>query len=166
MIAAATLVEIDRSTSTVVLAGRRFPAAGLICPVAPDDPDASERSRALGACGAAPGDRSAYVTAENGLLIRVDEQANERYHGLDLDLYARTCELVPAGDELPWWLPWTIGWFGGLLVPGRSNGWRWAEAEWVVEMIDRLSVLPFEEPDGEPARIVRLDYFANDGGDR
>lgn len=35
----------------------------------------------------------------------------------------------------------------------------WAEAWWVVEMIDQLSQLPFAQPEGPPVRLVPLDYF-------
>lgn len=151
------LIAIDQEASTVTIADRRYPAVALICPVS-DNPNATEEDRALGACGAAPNDRSVYIPTENGLLLRVEEGRNESRHGLSLDPCARTCERVQDPDG--WlWLPRPVGWFGGVLLVGRSNVWYWAEPEWVVEMIDRLSVLPFEQPPGEPTQIVRLNHF-------
>lgn len=148
------LVVIDRAASTVEIAGRRFPAVALICPLA-DDHEESEADRALGSGG---GDQSVYIPAENGLLFQVQEQRNERYHGIDLYPSARTCEQVHSNDE--WlWLPWSVAVIKGRLVAGKSNVWCWAEAEWVVETIVRLSRLPFTQPEGPPVQLVSLDYF-------
>lgn len=80
------MTEVDRIASTIEIAGRRFPAAALICPPLSDDPDDTERERGLGAGG---GDRSVYVPAENGVLFEVEEQHNDWNHGLSLWLYAR-----------------------------------------------------------------------------
>lgn len=155
-----TYMTIDRTASTVEIAGRTFPAVALICPPVPDS-EYSEEDLAL---AAGRGDQSVYIPAENGVLFRVEEKSNERYHGLDLSIDARTCERSWAGDE--WlYLPWEVGLLDGeLITDGKRHSaawdWRWAEPDWVVETIDRLARKPFQQPEGEPVRLVRLDYFA------
>jgi len=147
------LLFIDREASTVTIAGRRYPAVALICPQ--DTEPRPDRDRALAVGG---GDQSVYIPAENGLLFRVEEGRNERYHGLSLEPNARTCRQVEDYDG--WmWLPWTIGVIDGVLVPGASNCWYWAEPEWVVETIDRLSRKSFMQPDGPLVQLVRLNHF-------
>lgn len=148
-------VVLDRAASTAEIAGRTFPAATVICPQEDDRPEESEHQRALGAGG---GDQCAFILAENGLLLRVEEAENERYHGISLDLHARTCQKVWSVDEWEW-LPWNVAVIDGRLVAGASNYWSWAEPEWAVETIDRLSAKPFTQPEGPPLRLVPLDYF-------
>jgi hypothetical protein len=152
---AGSLILIDRTASTVEIAGRRFPAVGLICPPEDDRPQESERDRALAAGG---GDQSVYVPAENGVLFRVEEGRNEHHHGLSLDINARTCRRYYSGGE--WlWLPCDVAVIDGELLPGSWSNWYWAEPDWVVETIDRLSHKPFTQPDGPLCQLVRLDHF-------
>lgn len=150
----AGLVVIDRAASTAEIAGRRFPAVTVICPNYEGE-DRTERDRALAAGG---GDQSVYIPAENGLLLRVEEAENEKYHGIGMDLHARTCEAVWSVDEYVY-LPWSVGLVDGALVHGTSNFWSWAEPDWVVETIDRLSRKPFTQPDGPLMDLVPLHYF-------
>lgn len=156
MSAGAGLVVIDRAASTVEIAGRRFPVVALICPLAPGQRDEGERDRALG------GDRMAYIPAENGVLFRVEEYRNEHYHGIDLEPAARTCHLHWHVDEALY-LPWSVLVIDGELAASTEArpfcDWRYAEGDWVVETIDRLSRKPFMQPPGEPARLVPLNYF-------
>lgn len=156
----AELVVIDRAASTAEIAGRRFPAVTVICPNHEDE-DRTKRDRALGAGG---GDQCVYIPAENGLLLRVEEARNEKYHAISLDLHARSCELVWSVDE--WiYLPWNVAVIDGKLVAGTSNFWSWAEPEWVVETIDRLCRKPFMQPDGPLLEIVPLHYFDREACD-
>ena len=156
-------ISIDRTASTVTIAGRTFPAVALICPPLDGDDTYSDHERTLASGG---GDQSAYIPAENGVLFGVDYGENERYRGLSLDLRARTCERVWSVDE--WlYLPHDVSLLGGRLVPGDQgvHSWMWAEPGWVVETIDRLSRRPYQEPEGESARLVRLDHFTKESAD-
>lgn len=56
----------------------------------------------------------------------------------------------------------SVGIIDGDLVAGAWNGWSWAEPDWVVETIDRLSRKPFMQPDGSMVRVVPLSYFTED----
>lgn len=157
-------IVLDRDASTVTIAGRTFPAVGLICPPI-DGQDYDDQDRTLGAGRA---DQSAYIPAENGVLFRVEYGENERYRGLSLDLNARVCEKAWSVDE--WlYLPASVVIRAGQLVGGchvRGIGsWYFAEPDWVVETIDRLSRRPYTEPEGEPARLVRLDHWTKETAD-
>ena len=151
----------------VAIAGRRFPAVGLICPQVEGDEVLSDEDRSL---GLSPGDEAHYVPTENGLLVEVSPMGEGREHLLHLMVRARTCELfvepIPGGQPERLWTPWLLGLLDGRLVPVPSVAcgvvvpprptWWWANAEpeWVVEHIDRLSRMPLVPPAGPEARLV------------
>ena len=157
------IVDVEMSTATI--GARHFPAALVICP--PDNwpVERTEWDRSLG--GGSRFGAQAIIPAENGVLFDVEMMGEDR-SGLSLKLTAATCERVEQGQvdetETPWiWLPHTVSFVNGDLVPGWHGTWEWssAEPEWVIETIDRLSHKPFEQPPGPLARLVRLDYFAD-----
>lgn len=158
------LFERDDETSTITIADRRFPAVILICPPTGDDDEDDDLERSLGATPDAPGDKSVFVPAENGILFQmepVDPDRPER--GLILSISARTCYPSPDTDGRFYYLPHPVSIKDGKVAPGRGGVsiWKNAEPDWVVETIDRLSQAPYVEPEGPLVEMVRLDHFSH-----
>ena len=160
----------DLTTSTVTLAGRRFPATNAICPpTGPDDPD-TELDRILAGHGG-PGTVGASISfevlipAENGVLVAVE--LDDKY-GYKMTLHSRTCRPEPW-DDTEIMIPYFVSIVGSELVvnqPRTRRGpfvppvgvWRWdnADPEWIVEFIDRISRMPFTQPPGPEVRLISL----------
>lgn len=157
---------VDLDTSTVTIAGRRFPACGLICPLV-DGYDDSRADRLLGS-RYGPGVLNdpawhVMIPAENGVLVSV-----EQYDSTDVAavaLYARTCHLAhPPVADPPLWLPQDLTICNGRIVAATFHfvsRWQGAEPDWVVEFIDRVGRYPYREPPGPRAELVRYaDSYA------
>lgn len=165
-------LDFDLPSSTVLIAGTRFPVVVPICPATDHKPDESEQDRALF-------DATAYIPAENGLIFEVDpwDRLDARPTSLlTMGIVARACNRYYSGEDPddPWiWLPHRIGILNGDFVSldegdGRRRrqlltdaawDWRRADPEWVVEMIQRLSRKPFAQPAGPLMQFVRRGTF-------
>lgn len=133
-------MNVDLKISTVELAGRRFPACVLICPIAETDPR-SAWDRTLGLPWV-------YIPLESGILVGLEEDTR----GLECRLYSRTCEFHSSENV---WLPHWLGLHGRRIIPG----WQWwsgCEEEWLVEHIDRISTFAYEQPPGPLVELRRL----------
>lgn len=157
-------MNIDVERSTVTIGGRTFPACVLICPPDVSRPAESEPERSLGGQGG-PGTANlgishcVYVTCENGILVEVEQYADKDSY--EIILRCPTCSPVKSdGDVI--WLPETVSLVGRTLIPEprpRAVGswyWRNCEAEWASLLIERVSKLPFEIPEGPRVKLVPL----------
>jgi hypothetical protein len=164
-------MEIDLTTSSVVIAGKRLPAACFVCPQFEGQTD-SEVERLIGG-RAAPDKRpptwTFVIPCENGVLIQIEWQEGcDTIEEITLD--ARTCDEWHGDPEGPLWLPHTVEVMAGRLVacpprrprgpvttiPGATFYWRDAEQEWAVEHIERISAMEFPLPDGPAVRLITL----------
>jgi hypothetical protein len=163
-------MNLDYTTSTVEIAGRRFPAANAVCPpTGPDDTD-SERDRMLAGHGG-PGtiglstSYEVLIPCENGVLVSVELDSK---YGYKVSLHSRTCRSEPW-DDTHIMIPCFVSIVGGNLVAEQhrnprggltvpSGPWRWdgAEPEWIVELIDRVGRMPFIQPPGPEVRLISL----------
>lgn len=157
---------VDLDTSTLTLAGRRLPAVGVVCPIGPG-PDNSRPERTLSALNAGhePFPHiEVVVPTENGVLVQLAWFKDRP--GLIVQLGARTCELTPSDDD-PIWLPIPLAVVAGRIEATSRTDlgkyllvkhliWRDAEPDWVVEHIDRVARLPYDEPPGPRVELVRL----------
>ena len=149
-------MKLDLERSEVTLGDRRFPACALICPQ--DDVDAlrSAWDRSLGGPGSLP---SVFIPGENGVLVEIEEFET----GLVVALYSRTCERVDTPAEWTW-LPHALSIVHnhiGVFLDRRGliqGPYRWEGCDewWVVEHIDRVTSMPYTEPNGPRAELVRL----------
>lgn len=151
------VMNVDYEASTVTLAGRTFPAVGLICP---QDGDVKDRhSRLLGGPIGRAGFQ-AVIPAENGVITVIEVTAGRP--AVDVALWAATCDLNTFPNDSPKWLPVQLCIARRAIgrIPFRPRGveWQWngADPEWVVEFIDRVSRLPFDEPGGPRCEMIRL----------
>ena len=156
---------------TVEIAGRTFPTVGLVCPPDEIDPDRPDKDRSLGTGN----DWLSYIPAENGVIFVVEKETAPAAppNTLRLSLLCAVCE-QSYDPEGYMWLPKSVSLIDGQLLPtvtyeGRLgvravSDWHHAEPEWVAETIDRLSRLPFTEPDGPRCRLVPRDAFDADNG--
>lgn len=159
-------VEVDRATSTITLAGQRWPAVGVLCPGPhPEDPE----DRVLGGRWAHPThgcgwELDVYVPAESGVLVNITWEA----HRLDLTVQHTWCE-VEHDDGLAYHLPQWLHVHQGALHPyprsgrmhGRAYAWRRAhwhgcEPEWAAEHLARLLAMPAHPAPGPTCELVPL----------
>lgn len=167
----------DEATSTIEIAGVRFPIVGIVCPAA-EGTDWSEDDRTL-AAGRHYGGYW-FIPAENGVLFEVT-QADPcapafRQGSLSLSLLARTCRLTDAGGGEESWLPHAVGIVkqgligldyrntNGLLGAVHGGTWDDCDHEWVAETIQRLSAKPYAPPPGPEVRLIRLTTASHIGG--
>jgi len=157
-------VKVDVPRSEVTIGDRRFPAVALLCPPAPEQPEPA-KERVLGEPVRAKYP-CVYVPCENGVLIQLQKEDK----GVTVMLDARTCELDewrvagPNAGPDKLWLPQPVCILAGKVGKwldrrGLLAGpWHWDSADewWVVEHIDRVSVMPYTEPEGPPVRLMRL----------
>lgn len=164
-------MKLDIDSSTVVLAGRRFPAANAVCPpLGPDDTD-SDRDRMLAGHGGPGimGTATSYevlIPCENGVLVSVEQYSDKV--GYKVSLHSRACHHEPWDDQqilIPYFVSITYGELvahanrnsrGAVIAP--TGVWRWddAEPEWIVELIDRINKMPFTQPQGPQVRLITL----------
>jgi len=152
-------MKLNLKRSEVTLGDRRFPACALICP--PDDVGGTDWDRSLGGMEV-PGYPYAYVPGENGILVEIAQEPDSRSYAVHL--YSRTCEHAetPSGEWT--WLPQALSIVQNRIgVHKDSRGliqgaWHWDRADewWVVEHIDRVTQLPYDEPPGPRVQLVRL----------
>lgn len=153
------------------LAGRRFPVVGLIYPSdgetycghdyghGPHE-GPRERSRYQRSIG---DDRNGwYIPCENGLLILVEnEWFRSGRWALSVALYSRHCSLMVDSCGCSMCLPASMLTLDGRIGPSafglRGHYWSDADPEWAVELIDRVSVMPVDEPDGPIVEIIGVD---------
>lgn len=141
-------IDLDFESSIVTLAERRFPTVGLICPQGPEQSD-SRYQRSLGPhalmewCWV-------YIPAENGILVYLSAEKST------CRLYARTCTLDSYGGL---WLPHDLFIAGGRIQAGNWMEWTGCEPDWLVEHIDRVSGLPYDEPPGPKVELLRLAEY-------
>lgn len=136
---------IDR----VQVADRWFPVVALVCPQEEGLPERSALDRSLGV----KSDPVMYVPAENGVIFALEHDTSQaaRPGTWRMDMLCAACERSYEPDGGWMWLPISV-WInsdGDLIAGGdRATFWIDADAEWVVETIDRLSRKPFTVPDG------------------
>lgn len=139
-------VSFDIETSTIIIAGCRFPV-GVVSSIVP--------GKFWGGVYAAGNGWSVSIPMENGVLL-----------GVSLDLSSKDGRPVMSLHlECPFWVrPWKntedelghAAIVNGRIVttgPGMLKGaaiWEDAEAEWAAEHIMRLGTLPFDMPSGLP----------------
>lgn len=156
---------VDTENSMITIADRNFPACILICPPTEDN-DFEEWDLAL---GVPPNDTALIIPSENGVLIQV-EQVPEWDNTFKVDLLTRVCRPGYHFNEKCIWLPMSVVLMDNGTLEVEPVGfphvgtsfWIHAEDWWVVEHIDRISRLPFKEPEGVQSRIVKLNYFKED----
>lgn len=150
----------DAVIDRVLIGDRWFPVVALVCPQEEGLPERSPFDRSLGV----KSDPVMYVPAENGVIFSVEHDTSKaaRPGTWRMDLLCAACERSYEPDGGWMWLPISV-WINGVgdLVAGgeRASGW-WidADAEWVVETIDRLSRKPFTVPDGPRVQFApRVD---------
>ena len=126
---------------------------GIICPHVKGSREESDWDRTL---GITPLDPMHYVPAENGVLFGVERQEDGLW---SLALYARACvtSMDPNDHAAVVYIPQNVALHEGDLVTSRAHGihsWNFAEPDWVVETIDRLSRKPFVQPKGPQVQLV------------
>jgi hypothetical protein len=150
-------MKLDLERSEVTLGDRRFPAVALVCPQDDVDAPRSAWDRSLGAPGPLP---SVFIPGENGILVEIEEFEA----GLSVSLYARTCERVETPQGEWTWLPQDISIVGNRLdvfldrrglIQGPHR-WEGCDEWWVAEHLDRVTRMPYTEPDGPRVELVRL----------
>ena len=101
-----------------------------------------------------------YIPCENGAFVAVETY--EHKPGYAVTLHARACQQSPW-DNTHLWIPYFVGIDHGKLVAQErfldlGCPWRWddAEADWIVELIDRVSRMPFDQPPGPEVRLIPL----------
>lgn len=161
-------MKLDVETSTVVIGGRRFPAIYIICPPGGADDPGSDYERMLGGTSG-PGimdlavRHQVLIPCENGVLVAVEDYGDDK-PGYEVSLLARTCQQQPWDDTFLW-MPYFVvidhGRLAAVINWQRSRlhlPWRWedAEAEWLTELIDRVSRMPFTQPEGPAVRPIPL----------
>lgn len=149
------VIDVPRSTVTLVEVGRTYPAATVICPG-----DGSDFQRSLGVAPHGRWHDSVIIPAENGALITIEESV--RGH---LGLLRLFVDSVCCAQSKGLWLPQTLAVSGGALIecrPKMSEPWGWerCESAWAAEHIDRLSTMATPDLTGPRARLVPLGYFA------
>lgn len=144
-------LELDVATSTIVLAGYRFPACGLRCPLDEDWPYTDDQRVLVDITTL---DENVYVPMESGALINIERFAND---GINARLYARTCEHQTVGSETLW-LPHSLQLEGRRVVVGWQE-WQGCEPEWLVEHIDRVATYSYDEPPGPACELLLLSDF-------
>jgi hypothetical protein len=161
-------MNIDTLASTITIAGRRFPAACAICPPYEGDED-PEVERMLGGparptVGSDKGKLSyqVMIPCENGVLVVV-EWFETHPESFEIVLDARTCALSCQEPDRPLWLPHLVGIANSqITLPPRlaaspfHHWWSGAYPDWTIELIDRVSVMPFIQPEGPPVRLITL----------
>jgi len=135
---------IDR----VQVGDRWFPVVALVCPQ-DEGPERSAHDRSLGV----KSDPIMYVPAENGVIFALEHDTSKvaRPGTWRMDMLCAACERSYEPDGGWMWLPISVSIDGNgdLAVGGvRWSWWIDADADWVVETIDRLSRKPFTIPDG------------------
>jgi hypothetical protein len=159
-------VKLEHDTSTVVIDDRHFPAVAVICPPLEGDPDpGTDEDRMLGGHGG-PGitntvSDQVYIPCENGVFVAVEDFENQP--GYVITLHSRAC-LQQPWDNSRIWIPYSVSIVDGRLVATSDllslsrAAWRWegAEPEWTVELIDRVSRMPFTQPPGPEVRLIPL----------
>jgi hypothetical protein len=153
------VIDIDVARSVVRIGGREYPASWLVCPPGPDqDDDVADRT--LGGDNELLTD--AYIPLESGLLVEVEVEYRNR---VSCRLYARTCVLEPpfGPQDTALWLPQRLRLDGRQIRLGQET-WDWCEDWWLIEHLDRLAGLPYEEPPGPPCELVPLNATSRDRG--
>ena len=167
------LMTVDFDTSTVTLAGRRFPAVGIIVPNTPGEVEEPRHLRYLSGPARFPNevDRAAergrgdfHVPCENGVLVEIgwyENRANRMV--LELHVYSRNCTLHTFPVDTPLYLPYKMGAIGNRLVSIEGPAlytatWEWQEAdpEWVGEFLDRVSRMEPEKLDGPEVEVISI----------
>lgn len=164
-------MKLDFDTSTVTIAGRRFPAVAAICPPVDDDDPGTDRDRMLGGHGGPgttnmPVSDQVYIPCENGAFVAIE--AVDGKPGYAITLHSRACQQTPW-DDSHIWVPYFVGIDRAeLIVQERlldlTCPWRWegAEPEWTVELIDRVNRMPFTQPPGPEVRLIPIaEAFAD-----
>lgn len=151
---AVNTLDVDLTTSTVRIAGRRLPACLLRCPPHERQPEWSTPDDRI--LGLYRGDRALFVPCESGVLVEVTPDDDS----LTLVLVARTCtEDQHPADDTVLWLPEILEPRGRNVVPGYEL-WRHCEPWWVVEFIDRVSSYAYSEPPGPACELLPLSAGA------
>jgi len=138
--------------STIVLAGRMFPAAIMVCPPTTKQEEDGQpwTKRALG--GQSFLSWNVHIPMENGFLAAVERS----HYGpknpdpgwtWDLQVWSRTCHLREQDNEDEIWLPFFGDVVGNEIFTERRPdvggifSWGHCREDWLVEMIDRLGTM-------------------------
>ena len=166
----AHLMTVDFDASTVTLAGRRFPAVGVIVPDGPGDSE-PRHLRYLGGPARYPnevGEDSRgdfYVPCENGVLVEIGWYENRAgQQTLEAHIYSRHCHVDRYPSDAPLWLPHKMGVVNGnelVSIEGRAlyiATWEWPGAypEWLGEFLDRVSRMEAEKLDGPEVELISV----------
>lgn len=161
----------------IEIAGRMFPAVGVVCPQVEGEPFLDDVSRSMGVLA---GDDAVYIPHENGLLVEVVATGDPKGSTYQIQTYAAVCEPDPFGHHsegpllyLPMMVcldvearrlvPW-----GRTPVdryPARRGSWpgvwywQGAEPDWAAEHIARLATYPLDLPPGPRVTLVDPDEF-------
>lgn len=151
-------LDLDLEKSTVTIAGTRFPACALVCPVAPGQVDILRHQRLLGERGTYS--EGVYIPMENGALAELDIDVTTGLYLLTIR--SRHCRLeMNYGDPLgPLWLPENLcvsSLIPRLFIPGFQY-WGACEADWLAETIQRFATYEVSDTtlDGPLAELIRL----------
>lgn len=149
--------------SLVEIAGRQFPAVGVVCPVPPERPDETPAERLFSGHGGGTKvmphrSYTVQIPTENGLLV--EAEMSTAWPGLlDVRLFSTACAESQSNDDAGYymlWIPIGLGLHGTTLVPDNTGMWRGAEPAWVVEFIDRVATLAFTPPPGPRVQLITL----------
>lgn len=142
--------EVDVKLSMIKLATRRYPAYGIVCPPAGEQPPAERAQRILGEVnrrnrrGSVALFNDLYIVLENGAVVNLEWPYNETYR-LGVKLYTLPCVLEPP-DFI--FLPEMAGIADGKIQSRRlHNPLRWTahydpDLDWLEQWIDRLAKMP------------------------
>jgi hypothetical protein len=144
-------MKLDLDLSLVRLGERTYPACLLVCPDDEEYPELDRWNRHLG------GDfrltMNAIIPTESGVCVNVDMDKSTGL--LYCTLMARTCYRSHAWPDDIWmWLPHSVT-YNGI--------WNWPRCElwWLIEHIERVAQMNYEEPEGPHCELVRLDHFGD-----
>lgn len=154
------LIELDEATSTVTIAGRRFPACVMLCPLNDEDEVVSDWDRALGAGSNLM--TEALIPMENGVVFHVEQNLSDGRVWCRMD--AVTCTLVQyvrfSDEDRDMWVPHQLGVHvcgaDTHLCEGAFTVWQDCELWWVVEQVDRVSAMHVRAPPGPRCELVPL----------
>jgi hypothetical protein len=162
-------MKLHLAESMVEIAGRLFPASGVICPLHETRPEADEPEWERRFSGRGGGTKvlpeisyTVHIPTENGLLIEIEE-GSDNPGLLDVKLFSRTCEETFCTAEPKGWLmyvPRFLTLDGAEIIEAAGPTWRNAEPEWVAEFIDRVSKMPYQPTPGPQVKLITLAALA------
>ena len=151
------VVMVDVPRSSVIVAGRRWPACALICPDYEGDELGDWHHLLGGPFSHCEGKQfEIYVPLENGVLAEIIVMPTEPRYDLSLHIATTTAmHFATDGSWLPTSLSLTST--GDLVVNHRATPFHHCDPEWINETLDRASRKGVVgSGDGPACRLISL----------